>query len=351
MSLRVRFSGSRLTTMRPSALDMVLGAVMERHSRPNIHAGWKFNFSLDVIFDDGSHLSGERPTVWFCHKTTVMRLSAVRRVLRYGVATSTTAALKSPDHWGRMMLRSVKALAQTLLGYCGYEIHRRDYFETLGSYFGFDAATIKIIERVRPFTVTPPERIFALKNAVEYVIKNGISGDIVECGVWKGGSMMAAALTLMNLGVKRRLCLFDTFTGLTAPTSVDRDIYGIAQDERAVGKGYVPLEEVKANLQSTGYDEQLITYVKGPVEVTLPANAPATIAILRLDTDWYESTRHELQHLFPRLSGGGVLIIDDYGHFEGARQAVDEFIAANRLPLYLQRVDYSCRICVKPLAL
>jgi O-methyltransferase len=272
-------------------------------------------------------------------------------VLRYGVAASTTAAIKSPDHWGRMMLRSVKALAQTLLGYCGYEIHRRDYFETRVSYFGFDAATIKIIERVRPFTVTPPERIFALKNAVEYVIKNGISGDIVECGVWKGGSMMAAALTLMNLGVKRRLCLFDTFTGLTAPTSVDRDIYGIAQDERAVGKGYAPLEEVKVNLQSTGYDEQLITYVKGPVEVTLPANAPATIAILRLDTDWYESTRHELQHLFPRLSGGGVLIIDDYGHFEGARQAVDEFIAANRLPLYLQRVDYSCRICVKPLAL
>ena len=112
-----------------------------------------------------------------------------------------------------------------------------------------------------------------------------------------------------------------------------------------------PLWEVKANLRRTGYDENLITYVKGPVEETLPANAPATIAILRLDTDWYESTRHELQHLFPRLSGGGVLIIDDYGHYEGARRAVDEFIAENKTPLLLNRVNYTARISVKPFAL
>jgi len=221
--------------------------------------------------------------------------------------------------------------------------------------YGFDETTIKIYEQVSPVTLTNIERVFALKNAIEYIIKNDIPGDIVECGVWRGGSMMAAALTLLNLGAKRRLYLFDTFAGMTAPTSVDRDLFGKSATESSEGsapsdpsKDAPPLWEVKANLRSTGYDENLITYVQGPVEETLPANAPATIAILRLDTDWYESTRHEMQHLYPRLSSGGVLIIDDYGHYEGARLAVDEFIAAGGLPLLLHRIDYTARICVKP---
>ena len=237
-----------------------------------------------------------------------------------------------------MALR-IKNLAKTVLDRYGYEIRR-----PLASY---DAATLKIIEQVRPFTLTSPESIFAIKSAVEYVVRNDIPGDIVECGVWKGGGMMVAALTLLNLGAIRRLHLFDTFEGMTAPSLADRDLWGHSQ-ENCVGAMLAPLDEVKANLRSTGYDENLITYVKGPVEDTLPANAPATIAVLRLDTDWYESTRHELQHLFPRLSGGGVLIIDDYGHFEGARKATDEFIAATGLPLLLNRIDYTARTCVKP---
>ena len=161
--------------------------------------------------------------------------------------------------------------------------------------------------------------------------------------------MMVAALSLLNLRATRRLHLFDTFEGMTAPTSVDRDLYGDTHEHWA-GINVAPLEEVKANLRSTGYDEGLITYVKGPAEQTVPANAPETIAILRLDTDWYEPTRHELQHLFPRLSGGGVLIVADYGHYEGARKATDEFIEASGLPLLLSRIDYSGRMCVKPLA-
>src|SRR5262245_50717541 len=244
----------------------------------------------------------------------------------------------------------VKGLLEKLLGRYGYEIRPQDRFKNVG----FDAATMKIIEQIRPFTQTSSERIFALKNAIEYVIKNDIAGDIVECGVWKGGSMMGAALTLLNLGVKRRLYLFDTFAGVTTPAAVDRDLFGRpaiqAFKEGLLEFNNVPLEEVRANLRSTGYDESLITCVKGPVEETLPDNAPETIAILRLDTDWYESTRHELQHLFPRVSDGGVLIIDDYGHFEGARRAVDEFIAATKLPLLLNRIDYTGRICVKSLA-
>jgi O-methyltransferase len=216
----------------------------------------------------------------------------------------------------------------------------------------FDRPTADLVRRVQPYTLTSPERIAALKDAVRYIISNDISGDIVECGVWKGGSMMAVALTLQALGARRHLHLFDTFEGMTAPTAVDRNIEGeLAATIMMVRQGVLtrsPIDEVKDAMRSTGYDERLINYVKGPVEDTLPRHAPPSIALLRLDTDWYESTRHELHHLFPRLNVGGVLIIDDYGHWEGARKAVDEYIAENRLPLLLHRIDYTARICVRP---
>jgi len=104
---------------------------------------------------------------------------------------------------------------------------------------------------------------------------------------------------------------------------------------------------VQANLGRTGYPAERIHYVKGKVEETIPATLPSRIALLRLDTDWYESTRHELQHLYPLLSTHGVLIIDDYGHWQGARQAVDEYFAASAEPVFLHRVDYTARLVVK----
>ena len=107
------------------------------------------------------------------------------------------------------MLRSIRTFARTLIYRCGYEIRPA---------LKFDPATAEIICRVTPFTMISLEGITALKNAVEYVTRYNIAGDIVECGVWKGGSMMAVALTLLNLGAKRRLHLFDTFAGMTAPT-------------------------------------------------------------------------------------------------------------------------------------
>ena len=90
-----------------------------------------------------------------------------------------------------------------------------------------------------------------------------------------------------------------------------------------------------------------VHFVPGPVEQTLPDHAPDPIAILRLDTDWYASTRHELEHLFPRVAPGGVLIVDDYGHWEGARRAVDEYFARSDDRILLQRIDYTGRIGVK----
>jgi len=98
---------------------------------------------------------------------------------------------------------------------------------------------------------------------------------------------------------------------------------------------------------SIGYPEQQIHFVEGLVEETLPAEAPEEIALLRLDTDWYSSTKHELEQLYPRLAPGGVLILDDYGHWQGARRAVDEYFAENQITLLLNRVDSTARIGVK----
>jgi hypothetical protein len=219
----------------------------------------------------------------------------------------------------------------------------------------FDDATANLYRYVRHFTMTSPERIFALRKSVEYVIEHDVPGDIVECGVWKGGSMMAVARTLMEMGRTRRLHLFDTFDGMCRPTEIDKDYRGklaadlLEEDDKNTSFvwAYSPLDEVKQNLRDTGYQEDQVVFVKGKVEDTIPRNAPERISLLRLDTDWYESTYHELLHLYPRISVGGVLIIDDYGHWAGARQAMDQYIAETHAKLLLNRIDYTGRIAVK----
>jgi O-methyltransferase len=211
------------------------------------------------------------------------------------------------------------------------------------------------IARVRRHTMTSPQRLAALIDGVEHVARAGVPGAVVECGVWKGGSMMAAALTLVRLGATDRdLYLFDTFQGgMTEPTPEDEDSaydgYSLrAMWERRTNWIGVPVEEVRDAIASTGYPMGRVHLVEGPVEETVPERAPERIALLRLDTDWYASTRHELEHLYPRLESGGLLVLDDYGHYAGARRAVDEYLTAQEARLFLHRIDYTGRIAVKP---
>jgi len=216
-----------------------------------------------------------------------------------------------------------------------------------------DADARRIITAVRSFTMTSVERLISLVDAVRHIVKAGLPGDIVECGVWRGGSSMAAALTLLDCGqTHRTLYLYDTFEGMSSPTADDCDFNGTsaAAQLKHIPRGQgiwceASEADVRRNMESTGYPADRIRYVRGPVEETIPSVIPHEIAILRLDTDWYESTRHELVHLFPRLVRGGILIIDDYGHWQGARKAVDEFLV--RHPhLFLQRIDYTGRLLI-----
>jgi O-methyltransferase len=214
-----------------------------------------------------------------------------------------------------------------------------------------------IYSTVKQFTMLSIERILANIRAVDHIVANKIPGDIVECGVWRGGSSMAMALALKDQA-PRTLWMYDTYAGMTDATSADishsgisasvllAEAKGLEAPQRSQKLGCVGLEDVRANMVATDYPIERITFVKGPVEQTIPGNVPDRISLLRIDTDWYASTLHELIHLYPLLSPGGILIIDDYGHWQGARKAVDEYF--EREPLFLSRIDYTGRLVVKP---
>ncbi len=211
--------------------------------------------------------------------------------------------------------------------------------------------------RASAFTMTSRERQVALLEAVRYVVGRGIDGAFVECGVWRGGSAMIMAMALTELGVRDRdLYLFDTYDGMTPPTDADRSFDGLSAREQLASQPKeqtasmwcrAGIDDVRDAMASTGYPAERIHFVEGPVERTIPGASPPAIALLRLDTDWYESTRHEMRHLFPLLSPNGVLIIDDYGHWQGARRAIDEYFHEQRACYLMQRLDYTGRMLIK----
>jgi hypothetical protein len=218
---------------------------------------------------------------------------------------------------------------------------------------------LSLYEQCRQYTMTSWERLYALYKSVQYTAKNSIPGDLVECGVWRGGSMKLVAHVLSLLGdTNRTLFLYDTFEGMTEPDPVlDVDFSGNQAindwhqlQRRGVKWSYAPVEEVREVVAASGYPMERVKFVKGPVENTIPETIPTSIALLRLDTDWYSSTKHEMQHLYPRLSPQGILILDDYGHYQGSRRAVDEYLSKFDEKPLLQRIDYSCRLAIKPTA-
>jgi hypothetical protein len=219
----------------------------------------------------------------------------------------------------------------------------------------YDDEVKQIIATVRPRTMTAHEKLHALVVATRYVVDHGIAGDVVECGVWRGGSMQAVAHALMGRNTTDRdLHLFDTFEGMPEPTDEDRAMDGtpaaelLARQPRTARVwAEASLEDVQAGMAETGYPAERVHYHAGRVEETIPGGAPETIALLRLDTDWYESTRHELEHLYDRVPPGGVIIADDYATWQGARKAVDEFLERTGERLLLVPIAAG-RIAVKP---
>ena len=184
------------------------------------------------------------------------------------------------------------------------------------------------------------ERLWAVIQSTKYIIKNNIDGDFVECGVWRGGCSLAIAMVLEDLKAERKIYLFDTFGGMTEPTKHDKSVHGKNAEKRFKNSKkaeyntwcYASIEDVKSEFKKVGLEKKAL-FVKGDVIETLnkEINLPDKISLLRLDTDWYESTKQELNVLYPKLVKDGVLLIDDYGSWEGARKAVDEYFVEKDL--------------------
>jgi len=211
-------------------------------------------------------------------------------------------------------------------------------------------------------SLSTPQAVVSLARAVRYVVENNIPGAFAECGVYAGGSIMVMIRTLMLCGrTDREIYLYDTFEGMPPPDERDVFYTGVSAqkpwasqkrgDEGHSNWVYAPLEDVKKRVAALGYPTERIHFIKGLVEDTLPRHAPENLALLRLDTDFYSSTKHEFVHLYPRLSNGGILVIDDYGAFRGVQLATDEYIAENKLSIFLHRADEHVRFAVKPGAL
>ena len=252
--------------------------------------------------------------------------------------------LSSPKSWLNLFLEKV-----------GYRFVKLESSKT-PIQVDMDPGFQPIYEKSKTHTMTSMASMYALYKAVQYIADAKIPGDIVECGVYKGGSMMIAAMTLESMGdIDRQLWLYDTYAGMAQPTDRDVDVYGRSprqrwQDAESGGINswcMAPLDEVKSNLYSTAYPRQKMQFVEGKVEETIPNSLPETIALLRLDTDFFESTQHELIHLFPKLSTNGVLIIDDYGWWKGSRDATDQYFEENGVKILLHRVDSTSRVAIK----
>lgn len=236
---------------------------------------------------------------------------------------------------------------------------KKIYKDILPEEIAEDQTFVEMAQKVAPFTMQlsgGAEGLYSLFHNVKYIAQNNVKGSIVECGVWRGGASMFMALALQHFGdTARKMYLYDTYAGMTEPEEIDIDFDGVSmrdlwQDARNKGGviGYGgSVEDVKNNMLTTGYQEDKLYFIAGDVLETIPENIPDEIALLRLDTDWYKSTLHELEHLYPKLVPGGILIIDDYGWCKGARQATDEYFEKQKFKPLLQRVSTSIRVGVK----
>lgn len=206
---------------------------------------------------------------------------------------------------------------------------------------------------VKPYSMTSIERIEFLFKSLEHIRKNKIEGDYVECGVWKGGNIIGMIKYLeYHNNLTNNIWAYDTFSGMTDPENVDIDLNNnnsVDILDNELVKAYCSLTQVKDNIDNfiEKYPEKNIKYVVGDVSETLliEENLPKSISLLRLDTDWYKSTKIELEILYDRLSDNGILIIDDYGHWKGCKKAVDEFFKGKEFKF--EKIDYTGIFLIK----
>ena len=251
----------------------------------------------------------------------------------------------------------LKPITKKIINKLGYNISKRSRWNPHDLVPEANDREQAIISTALKYSMGTRPQMWSLIQSIKHIKHHNIDGDIVECGVWKGGNIICASLMCDRLEMKKNLWAYDTYEGMSEPEDIDiclvnsspaQPQYEANQQENINTWCYSSLEEVRQNFNRELTSTEHIKMIKGPVEQTLNDghNIPQNISILRLDTDWYQSTKKELDVLYPKLQSGGVLIIDDYGHWKGSRQAVDEYFEGRYI--WLHRIDYACRLYIKP---
>ena len=254
-------------------------------------------------------------------------------------------------------MKFLKKIIKLILEKINYKIVKIDYGYSKLPFVEATDLEKELLLKSGKYSMTSLTRRWALIQAIKYVHTKKLEGDFVECGVWKGGNLIIFKSLNENLKINKKIYGYDTFEGMSQPSDHDIDYSGKPAKnewEKNINKNlnysfncYAGIEEVNNNLKKNFKNIDDIILVKGKVENTLTKNEnlPKKISILRLDTDWYESTKFGLEILYPKVSNGGILIIDDYGFWKGAQKAVDEYFKDQHV--WMHYVDYSCRLIIK----
>jgi O-methyltransferase len=226
---------------------------------------------------------------------------------------------------------------------------RHDYQTIQSRMFDLEPQFLTLYEQCNQYTTSSWEVLYALYKSIQYMVTNRIPGDVVQCGVLRGGSMKLVAHALLSLGdTHRTFFLYHTVSDLPDLGARMDPASNKTEDNRPKeAKWAYPAAGIRETVATSGYPMEKLKLVQGAVEQTLPGMIPDQIALLRLDGAWYSSIRHEIEHLYPRLSPQGILIIDGYGNDE-ARRAVDEYFSKIEKKPLLQRIHHACRLAIKP---
>jgi hypothetical protein len=216
------------------------------------------------------------------------------------------------------------------------------------------------IQAVKGRTMGSTIQQYTMWQVANHVEDAGLTGAIAEFGVWRGGMSMIGARVLSERNSTRNVYLFDTFEGMTAPSSLDRELFSdqsadelLKLESKNLRKKdsyntwcIADFDDVTAGMKTTGIRESQYHLIQGDVLQTVPKNLPQSLAVCRIDTDWYESTAHIIENCWDLIVPGGVLILDDYDMWTGARKAVDDFFESRELKPLMIRPEVG-RIIIK----
>lgn len=250
----------------------------------------------------------------------------------------------------------LKKIILNFINTTGYILKKKSYFKKYESIPSLGIQQKKIISIASKLTMTPIIRQYALLNLLDYIFRKNIKGDLVECGVWFGGNLIIFDQLKKKYNSKKKIYGYDTFSGMPKPTVKDKDMQKkqFFETYKDLNKKYYSpkkfnLLKVKKNLNLNKVNLKEIKLFKGRVEDTLvkKENLPNKISLLRLDTDWFESTNVSLNQLYPRLVKGGVLIIDDYGWNSGCKKATDNYFKKKGGEVSFFRIDHEAVFLIK----